>query len=196
MLDTKLTKSTTFHPQTDGQTKVINRMIINILHMYNSERPHTWDESLPYVQHNYNWAFHSSTRHNPFQIHDILEKSYAKYKKRHDQPQVPHKFQVGDKVWMHLQKENLTRAYHKLITLKYGPYTITKVVGDNAFELSFPPFLVLHPVLNVDCLRPYFLQLLDIFDIAEQFTPTELNPDCMEQVATYRIMDTKIKHTH
>ena len=149
MLDTKLTKSTTFHPQTDGQTKVVNRMIIHILHMYNSKHPCTWDKSLPYVQHGYKWALHSSTGHNPFlvglgfqplcpidvampfaathrdsshvqfetdkannfiehiqhihqQVHDILEKSNAKYKQRHDQHRVPHRFKVGNKVWLHL----------------------------------------------------------------------------------------------
>jgi hypothetical protein len=68
LLDTKLTKSTSFHPQTDGQTEVINQMIVHILHMYNSKHPHTWDESLPYVQHSYNRALHSSTGHSPFQV--------------------------------------------------------------------------------------------------------------------------------
>ena len=68
MLDTKLTKSTTFHPQTDGQTEVFNRMIVHILRMYNSKHPRTWDESLPYVQHSYNRSLHSSTGHSPFQV--------------------------------------------------------------------------------------------------------------------------------
>ena len=54
LLDTKLTKSMAFYPQTDGQTEVVNRMIMHILCMYNSKHPHTWDESLPYVQHSYN----------------------------------------------------------------------------------------------------------------------------------------------
>jgi hypothetical protein len=65
LLETKLTKSTAFHPQTDGQTKVVNRMIVHILCMYNSKHPRTWDESLPYVQHSYIRSLHSSTRHSP-----------------------------------------------------------------------------------------------------------------------------------
>jgi hypothetical protein len=36
--------------------------------MYNSKHPHTWDDNLPYVQHNYNRVIHSSTGHNPFQV--------------------------------------------------------------------------------------------------------------------------------
>jgi hypothetical protein len=43
-------------------------MIVHILRMYNSKNPHTWDESLPYVQNSYNQAFHSSIGHNLFQL--------------------------------------------------------------------------------------------------------------------------------
>jgi hypothetical protein len=68
LLDTKLTKFTSFHLQTDGQTEVVNRMIVHILHMYNSKHPRTWDESLPYVQHSYNRALHISTGQSPFQV--------------------------------------------------------------------------------------------------------------------------------
>jgi hypothetical protein len=45
MLDTKLTKSTAFHSQTDGQTEFLTRMIVHILCMYNSKHPRSWDES-------------------------------------------------------------------------------------------------------------------------------------------------------
>ena len=68
LLDTNLTKSTSFHPQIDGQNKVVNQMIVYILHMYNSKHPRTWDESLPYVQNIYNRAIHNSTGYNPFQV--------------------------------------------------------------------------------------------------------------------------------
>jgi hypothetical protein len=68
-------------------------------------------------------------------------------------------------------------------------------MGSNAFELNTPPFLGLHPVFNVDLLQPYFPPLLDTSEIAEQLTPTELNPDCMEQASTDQIVDTQVKGT-
>ena len=96
---------------------------------------------------------------------------------------------------MHLQKECLTRPNRKLHPLHYGTYTITKDVGDNAFELSIPPFLGLHPIFNVDLLHPYFPPLLDTSKLAEQLTPTNRNPDYMEQESIDYIMDTQVKGT-
>jgi hypothetical protein len=111
---------------------------------------------------------------------DILQNSNDKYKQCHDQHRVPHKFQVGEKVWLHLQKEILTGPHQKILRLRYGPYTITKFMGGNYFELNIPPFLGLHPMFNVDLLPPYFPPLLDTSEVAEQLTPTELNPECIQ----------------
>jgi hypothetical protein len=102
---------------------------------------------------------------------------------------VPHKFQVGDKVWLHLQKERLIEPHWKIRPLRYGSYTITKVVGDNAFELNIPPFLGMHPMFNVDLLRPYFPPLLDTSEIAEQLTAIELHLDYIKQASSDRIVD-------
>jgi hypothetical protein len=54
LLETKLTKSSAFHPQTDGQKEVVNHIIVHILHMYNSK--------------NMCITLHSSTDHNLFQV--------------------------------------------------------------------------------------------------------------------------------
>jgi hypothetical protein len=106
-------------------------------------------------------------KHIHQQLQDILQKFNAKYKQRHDQHRVPCQFQVGDKVWLHLQKEHLTKPHQKLHPLHYGPYTITKAVGRNHFVLNAPPFLGMHPLFNVDLLRPYFPPLLDTSEIVE-----------------------------
>ena len=66
-MDTRLKKSTTFHSQMDGQTKVVNRTVIQFLRGYCSKHPKLWDEHLCYVQHAYNHAKHSSTQISPFE---------------------------------------------------------------------------------------------------------------------------------
>ena len=66
-MDTKLKKSTTFHPQTDGLTEVINRTMEQLLRGYCAKHPNLWDEQLHYVHHAYNHAIHSSTQRSPFE---------------------------------------------------------------------------------------------------------------------------------
>ena len=83
---------------------------------------------------------------------------------------IPHKFQVGNKFWLHLQKERLTRAHQKLRPLRHGPHSSTKAMGNNALKHKIPPFLRLHRVFNVDHRRPCFPPFLDTLEIAEQLT--------------------------
>jgi hypothetical protein len=68
-------------------------------------------------------------------------------------------------------------------------------MGDNYFELNIPPFLGLHPMFDVDLLRPYFPPLLDTSDIEEKLTSIELRPNCIQQESGDHIVDTQIKGT-
>jgi hypothetical protein len=58
--------------------------------------------------------FIEKIQHIRQQVYDILKKFNAKYKQHHDHHKVPHKFQVGNKVWLHSKKENLNRPNRKL----------------------------------------------------------------------------------
>ena len=50
-----------------------------------------------------------------------------------------------------------------------------KQVGEKAFELNLPSFLGLHPVFNVELLRPYFPPLSDISKATEHIQVVELS---------------------
>jgi hypothetical protein len=102
---------------------------------------------------------------------------------------------VGEKVWLQLQKERLTGPHRKLFPLHYGPYTITKALGDNSFEINIPPFLGMHSMFNVDLLRPYFPPLLDTSEVEEQLTPIDLNPNYIQKESNDHIVDRQIKGT-
>lgn len=66
-MDTRLKKSTTFHPQKNEQTKVVNKTLVQFLSGYNQQHPRTWDQNLIYIQHTYNIAIHTSPSKFPFE---------------------------------------------------------------------------------------------------------------------------------
>jgi hypothetical protein len=100
-----------------------------------------------------------------------------------------------EKNYGYIYRRSVSSGPIELRPFHYGTYTITKDVGSNDFDINTPPFLGLHPIFNVDILRPYFPLLLDTSEIFEQLTPTKLNPDCMEQASTDQIVDTHVKGT-
>jgi hypothetical protein len=67
LMDTGLKKSTSFHPQTNGQIEVVNRRVVHLLWAYCNKHPKLWDEHVCYVQHVYKRAKHSSTQRYPFE---------------------------------------------------------------------------------------------------------------------------------
>jgi len=65
-METALKFSTAYHPQTDGQTEVINRSLDNLLQCLAGERMTTWDEVLPVAEFAYNSLVNRSKWLSPF----------------------------------------------------------------------------------------------------------------------------------
>ena len=58
--------STAFHPQTDGQTEILNRILENYLRAYTSLEQMNWAKLLPSAEFAYNNSRSSSTKITPF----------------------------------------------------------------------------------------------------------------------------------
>jgi hypothetical protein len=65
-LGTKLLFSTTCHPQTDGQTEVVNRTLSTMLKDVLDKNLRRSEDCVPHVEFAYNHATHSSTKMCPF----------------------------------------------------------------------------------------------------------------------------------
>ena len=66
MLRVKLRPSSAYHPETDGQTEVVNRKVEEILRCFVNHNQSNWDLFLIDLEFAYNSAPHSSTTLSPF----------------------------------------------------------------------------------------------------------------------------------
>ncbi|KAE8991837.1 hypothetical protein PR002_g20730 [Phytophthora rubi] len=71
LLGTRLDMSTADHPQTDGQTERVNRVLEDILRSVCAAEPTKWSTLIPQVRFALNNAVHSSTGFTPFYVNGL-----------------------------------------------------------------------------------------------------------------------------
>jgi hypothetical protein len=64
---TQLHLSSAYHPQTDGQTEVVNKCLETYLRCFASEKQHQWAKWLPLAEWWYNTTYHIATCMTPFE---------------------------------------------------------------------------------------------------------------------------------
>lgn len=68
LLKTKLRMSTSYHPQSDGQTERMNRTLEEVLRSYVNDKQNDWDNHLAAVELAYNTSVNESTGFSPFYL--------------------------------------------------------------------------------------------------------------------------------
>lgn len=64
---TQLQLSTSYHPQTDGQTEVVNKCLETHLRCFTLEKQHQWVQWLPLTKWWYNNNYHEPTKMTPYE---------------------------------------------------------------------------------------------------------------------------------
>jgi hypothetical protein len=68
MAGMKLHFGTAFHPQTDGQSEVVNKVIAMYLCCVIGDHPRAWVDWLAWAEYCYNTSYHSALHATPFEV--------------------------------------------------------------------------------------------------------------------------------
>ncbi|GJZ03511.1 putative reverse transcriptase domain-containing protein [Tanacetum coccineum] len=149
-LGTQLDMSTSYHPQTNGQSERTIQTLEDMLRACVIDFKKGWDRHPPLVEFSYNNSYHTSIKVAPFEALYgrkcrspvcWTEKSYADMRRK------PLEFQVGDMIMLKVSPwKGVIRFCKrgKLNSRYIGPFKILAKVGTVAYRLELPEQLSKH----------------------------------------------------
>ncbi|XP_022868758.1 uncharacterized protein K02A2.6-like [Olea europaea var. sylvestris] len=134
-VNTRLDFSSAYHPQTDGQTEVVNRSLgfspFQVVYGLIPRGP-------------FDLVTVSTSAHDQLQAAVVEYKCAADIKCRHVE------FEVGDFVWVVLTKDHVpAHEYNKLTAKKIGPLEVIEKINPNAYRLKLPSHIRTSDVFNI-----------------------------------------------
>ncbi|XP_076925764.1 uncharacterized protein LOC143588719 [Bidens hawaiensis] len=182
MVNTQLNFSSAYHPQTDRQTEVVNRLLRNLLRCLVGEHVIAWDQKVCQTKFAHNHVVNRSTGFSPFQVVYSAQprgpldqmslpvpgsvpkkvRTNSKYKQAADQKRQHVDFEECDYVWAILTKYHFSVGeYNKLSAKKIGRVKIVEKINSNAYRLKLPSHIRCSDVFNVKHLLPYYGETSD-----------------------------------
>ncbi|RVX14555.1 Transposon Ty3-G Gag-Pol polyprotein [Vitis vinifera] len=197
-LGTKLSFSTAFHPQTDGQSERVIQVLEDLLRACILDLQGNWDDHLPLVEFAYNNSFQASIGMAPFEA--LLKAAQSRHKSYADHRRRDLEFEVGDHVFLKVSPMKSVMRFGrkgKLSPRFVGPFEILERVGTLAYKVALPPSLSkVHNVFHVSTLRKYIydpshvveLEPIQIFeDLTYEEVPVQI-VDVMDKVLRHAVV--------
>jgi hypothetical protein len=193
-LGTKLLFSTTCHPQTDGQTEVVNCTLGTMLRAILKKNLKMWEEYLPHVEFAYNRATYSTTKVSLFQVVydfnpgapiDILPLPTSK--RIHDYAKEPAEFILKMHEPTKHNIEKMTKKYRvagsngkrevklepgDLVWLHLRKYRFPKLRKSKLMPRADGPFKIIEKIND----NAYKLELPPEFGVSPTFNISDLRP--------------------
>jgi hypothetical protein len=114
-LGTQLAHSSSYHPQSDGQTEIVNKCLEGYLRCFVSDKQTQWFKWLPLAEWWYNTSFHIATKMTPFMaLYGYHPPSITSSLKEKSKVQAVADYIEHQQQVLQILKYNLTMAHNRM----------------------------------------------------------------------------------